>query len=84
MRLTKFSLSLTRTEANELTYHFHLLIRYELKNRLIDGFMQANDIPFYWNQQYKVLLGVDVPDDKQGCLQDVHWNHKRVWLFSNL
>lgn len=79
--INKVQPSLIRTEADELTYHFHIMIRYELEKLLIDGSMQANEIPFYWNQQYKHLLGIAVPDDKQGCLQDVHWSHGSFGYF---
>lgn len=74
--------SLIRTEADELTYHFHVMIRYELEKQLIAGQMQAKDIPAYWNEQYKNYLGVTVPDDKRGCLQDVHWSHGSFGYFA--
>lgn len=80
--INKVQPSLIRTEADELTYHFHVMIRYELEKRLIEGSLQVKDIPAYWNQQYKSLLGVDVPDDKQGCLQDVHWSHGSFGYFA--
>lgn len=73
--------SLIRTEADELTYHFHVYIRYELEKLLITGELNVADIPVYWNDQYKKYLGVDVPDDKQGCLQDVHWSHGSFGYF---
>lgn len=73
--------SLIRTEADELTYHFHVMIRYELEKELIGGQLEVNDIPEFWNQGYKNYLGIDVPDDKQGCLQDVHWSHGSFGYF---
>jgi len=73
--------SLIRTESDELTYHFHVLIRYELEKKLIEGSLATADIPEWWNGQYKSLLGVDVPDDKHGCLQDVHWSHGSFGYF---
>lgn len=79
--INKVQPSLIRTEADELTYHFHVMVRYELEKNLIDGSLQVKDIPVYWNDQYKSLLGVDVPDDKQGCLQDVHWSHGSFGYF---
>ncbi len=79
--INKVCPSLIRTEADELTYHFHVMIRYELEKLLIEGSLKVEDIPFYWNQQYKSLLGVEVPDDKQGCLQDVHWSHGSFGYF---
>lgn len=73
--------SLIRTEADELTYHFHVMVRYELEKQLIGGELSVKDIPAFWNEQYKKLLNIDVPDDKQGCLQDVHWSHGSFGYF---
>lgn len=73
--INKVQPSLIRTEADELTYHFHVMIRYELEKKLLENSLTVKDIPAYWNEQYKNYLGVKVPDDKQGCLQDVHWSH---------
>lgn len=73
--------SLVRTEADELSYHFHVYIRYELEKKLIDGSLSTREIPAFWNDNYKNLLGVEVPDDKKGCLQDVHWSHGSFGYF---
>lgn len=80
--INKVETSLIRTEADELTYHFHVMIRYELEKKLIGKELNAADIPAYWNEQYKNYLGVHVPDDKQGCLQDVHWSHGSFGYFA--
>ncbi len=80
--INKVQPSLIRTEADELTYHFHVMVRYELEKHLIESSLQVKDIPDYWNGQYKKLLGVNVPDDKQGCLQDVHWSHGSFGYFA--
>lgn len=80
--INKVQPSLIRTEADELTYHFHVMVRYELEKQLIEGSLQVKEIPLYWNDQYKSLLGVSVPDDKQGCLQDVHWSHGSFGYFA--
>jgi len=80
--INKVKRSLIRTEADELTYHFHVMIRYELEKHLIEGSLRVAEIPSYWNDQYKALLRVDVPDDKQGCLQDVHWSHGSFGYFA--
>lgn len=66
--------SLIRTEADELTYALHVMIRYELEKRLFDGDLDAKDLPAEWNRMYKETLGVDVPDDRRGVLQDSHWS----------
>ena len=80
--INKVKPTLIRTEADELTYHFHVMIRYELEKLLIEGALEVRDIPFYWNEQYKSLLGIDVPDDVHGCLQDVHWSHGSFGYFA--
>ena len=66
--------SLIRTEADELSYYLHILIRYELEKAFINGDITVDEIPPLWNAKYKEYLGVDVPDDTRGCLQDVHWS----------
>ncbi|MDQ6813433.1 MAG: carboxypeptidase M32 [Bacteroidota bacterium] len=82
LAINKVQPSLIRTEADELTYHFHVMVRYELEKQLIGGSLEVKEIPLYWNDQYKDLLGVTVPDDKQGCLQDVHWSHGSFGYFA--
>lgn len=79
--INKVAASLIRTEADEVSYHFHVMIRYELEKRLIEGSISTQDIPAFWNERYAAYLGVDVPDDKQGCLQDVHWSHGSFGYF---
>lgn len=79
--INKVQPSLVRTEADEISYHFHVFIRYELEKRLIEGSLATADIPRFWNESYKTYLGVTVPDDKQGCLQDVHWSHGSFGYF---
>ena len=66
--------SLIRTEADELTYSLHVMIRYELEKAMIAGSLKVADIPGEWNRLYREVLGVDVPDDRRGCLQDSHWS----------
>ena len=80
--INKVQPSLIRTEADELTYHFHVMIRYEIEKLLIEGNIKTTDIPTYWNEHYKKYLGVTVPDDKQGCLQDIHWSHGSFGYFA--
>jgi len=79
--INKVQPSFIRTEADELTYHFHVMIRYELEKALISDQLQVADIPAYWNEQYKKMLGIDVRSDKTGCLQDVHWSHGSFGYF---
>ncbi len=65
--------SLIRIEADELTYSLHIMVRYEIEKELIGGTLAVQDVPEAWNQLYKQVLGVEVPDDRHGCLQDSHW-----------
>nr|WP_315820665.1 hypothetical protein [Paraflavitalea speifideiaquila] len=64
-----------------MTYHFHVMIRYELEKQLLDNSLSTGDIPAWWNEHYHQYLGVQVPDDKRGCLQDVHWSHGSFGYF---
>lgn len=66
--------SLIRTEADELTYAMHIMIRYELEKRIIAGDVTVDELPALWNQMYKEYLGVTVPNDREGVLQDSHWS----------
>ena len=79
--INKVKPSLIRTESDELTYHFHVMIRYEIEKMLISGDLQTNDIPACWKEKYRKWLDVDVPDDTRGCLQDVHWSHGSFGYF---
>lgn len=75
--------SLIRVEADELTYDFHIMLRVELESKLIDGSLAVADLPEAWNAAMKSTLGVDVPDDGQGVLQDVHWSSGQIGTFCN-
>ena len=65
--------SLIRTEADELTYPLHIMVRYEIEKLIIESDIDVYELPKLWNKLYKEYLGIDVPNDKQGILQDVHW-----------
>ncbi len=66
--------SLIRTDADELTYTLHIIIRYEIEKMLINGHIKADDIPRVWNEKYKEYLGVIPENDAEGALQDSHWS----------
>ena len=66
--------SLVRTESDELTYGLHILVRYELEKAFVNGEITVDEVPALWDAKYKEYLGVDVPGDDVGCLQDVHWS----------
>ncbi len=62
-----------RTEADELTYSMHIILRYEMEKGLLDGTLPYAGLNKVWNRKYKDYLDIDVKDDKEGILQDVHW-----------
>ena len=66
--------SLIRTEADELTYNLHIMIRYEIEKGLIDGSMTVHDLPQIWRSKMKEYLGIEPPNDAEGVLQDIHWS----------
>lgn len=66
--------SLIRVDADEVTYNLHILIRFELELALIEDRLPVADLPGAWNEKYRHYLGIDVPTDTEGVLQDVHWS----------
>jgi carboxypeptidase Taq len=66
--------SLIRVEADEVTYNLHVLLRFELENEMLAGTLKVKDLPEAWNARVKSYLGLDVPSDREGCLQDIHWS----------
>ena len=79
--LNKSTPSLVRTLADELTYCLHIMVRYELEKRLFDGSLDVHDLPREWNRLYKEMLGLDVPNDREGVLQDSHWSFGAIGYF---
>lgn len=71
--LNRSERTLIRTEADELTYNLHVMIRFDLECQMLDGRLAIADLPDAWNARYLADLGVTVPDYANGCLQDVHW-----------
>ena len=71
--LNQVSPSLIRTEADELTYSLHIIIRYEIERDLINGKLSAKDAKAAWAEKYRHYLGVEPKDDLTGILQDIHW-----------
>ena len=79
--INKAEPSLIRTEADELTYSLHIMVRYEIEKQLIGGTLAVKDVPAEWKRLYKQYLGVDVPSDREGCLQDSHWSGGSIGYF---
>ncbi|MBI3607724.1 MAG: carboxypeptidase M32 [Nitrospirae bacterium] len=73
--------SLIRVEADELTYNFHIIVRYELEQQLIAGQLSPADLPQAWNEAMHGTLGVTPRDDGEGVLQDIHWAHGAFGYF---
>jgi len=71
--INKVEPSLIRVEADEATYNLHIMLRFEIEEALINGRVQAADLPGFWNAKMKEYLGVEPPDDAHGVMQDVHW-----------
>jgi carboxypeptidase Taq len=65
--------STIRVDADELTYPAHVILRFRLERALIAGELALVDLPAAWNEGLNSLLGITPPDDRQGCLQDIHW-----------
>lgn len=66
--------SFIRVEADEVTYNLHIMIRFELEKKMLDGSLKVADVPKVWNETMQEYLGVTPPTDALGCLQDVHWS----------
>ena len=70
---TRCERSLIRTDADEVTYNLHVMIRFDLELALLEGTLAVDDLPEAWRARYQADLGIAAPDDKDGVLQDVHW-----------
>jgi carboxypeptidase Taq len=77
----KVSPSNLRVEADEVTYHFHIMLRFEIEKGLIEGKMNVKDLPEIWNSKMKEYLGIKPKSDSEGVLQDVHWSNGMVGYF---
>jgi carboxypeptidase Taq len=73
--------SLIRTESDEVTYCLHVMVRYELEKRVMSGELEVKDLATEWNKLYLEYLGVEVPCDREGVLQDSHWSGGSVGYF---
>jgi len=71
--VNKLGPSFIRIEADELTYNLHIILRFELERDIFAGRVALKDLPEAWNAKVKTYLGIDVPNDSVGVLQDVHW-----------
>lgn len=79
--INKVQPNLIRIDADEVTYHFHVLLRFEIEKALIEGSAKIDDLEELWNSKIKEYLGLDVPSASQGVLQDIHWSHGSFGYF---
>lgn len=70
-----------RVESDELTYNLHIMLRFDLERAMVNGSLNPKDLPGEWNKRMKRDFGLVVPDDRRGCLQDVHWSAGLVGYF---
>ncbi len=73
--------SFIRVEADELTYNLHIVLRFELERAMIRGDLDAKSVPAAWNEKFEKLLGIVPPNDREGCLQDIHWSMGLIGYF---
>lgn len=74
--------SFIRVEADEATYDLHILLRFDLERRMVSGNLAVKDIPAAWNESFRESFGMTPPDDRRGCLQDIHWSMGGLGYFS--
>jgi len=72
--VNKIERSFIRVEADEVTYDLHIILRFRIERQLIEGTLEVGDVPAFWNESFEKLLGLKVPDNARGCLQDIHWS----------
>jgi carboxypeptidase Taq len=70
-----------RVDADEATYNLHVMVRFAIERAVMRGDLEVAGIPTEWNRLYKDFLGLDVPDDRRGCLQDIHWSMGSMGYF---
>ena len=75
--------SLIRVESDESTYDFHIMMRVDIESMLVDKTLKVNDLPTVWNEQINKYLGLKVPNDSEGVLQDIHWSGGQFGTFCN-
>ena len=79
--LNKVKPSLIRTESDEVTYHLHVIIRFEIEKALIEGKVKVKDLPRVWGDKYEEYLGIRPKNDREGVLQDSHWSGGSIGYF---
>jgi carboxypeptidase Taq len=73
--INKVDLTPIRVDADEVTYNLHIMLRFEMEKRLFDGSLKPADLPDAWNEASTRIVGYTPRNDREGCLQDIHWSH---------
>lgn len=81
MYFNKVSPGTLRVEADEVTYHFHIMLRFEIEKGIIEGKLKVKDLPEIWNEKMKSYLGIKPKRDSEGVLQDIHWSGGSIGYF---
>ena len=72
--MNRVSPSFIRVEADQVTYDLHIILRFEIELKLIEGTLAVTDVPACWNEEFERMFGLKVTKDADGCLQDIHWS----------
>jgi carboxypeptidase Taq len=73
--------NLIRIESDEATYNLHIMLRFDLERAMLRGDLSVDDLPGAWNERVRSDLGLEVPDDRRGCMQDIHWSMGAIGYF---
>jgi carboxypeptidase Taq len=73
LAINKVERSLIRTDADEVTYNLHIMLRFDFELELLEGSLSVRDLPEAWHERFEHDFGITPPDDRDGVLQDVHW-----------
>jgi carboxypeptidase Taq len=79
--VNRVSPSFIRVEADQVTYDLHIILRFEIEVRMMHGELKVADVPTVWNEEFEKMFGLKVPNDAQGCLQDIHWSLGTIGYF---
>jgi carboxypeptidase Taq len=79
--INKVQPSFIRVEADEATYNLHIVLRFEIERGMISGEIPLKDLPEVWNSRFHEYLGLDIPNDSLGVLQDIHWSMGLIGYF---